>query len=191
MPACRVPACRACLSSSSRRAAVPVAPLFLAWQPLPPCPAPPFARPRADDEAWLPAENGCSEVWGLMRDALDVLLHLAMLSFSGPSATTLVVRPPLGWPAGTTAAGVASGGWHTRGPMASANIWRHTCLSGCCALAATAASIMLQLGLSAHRPRLPPPAAAVVAQRAVCLPHRNQLSDVQSRGNSGECLLRQ
>lgn len=42
-----------------------------------------------DDEAWLPAENGCTEVWDLMQEAPDQILHLALLTFADPAAATL------------------------------------------------------------------------------------------------------
>ncbi|KAI7838549.1 hypothetical protein COHA_007692 [Chlorella ohadii] len=46
-----------------------------------------------DDEAWLPAENGCTEVWGLMQEVPDQILHLALLTFADPSAATLKAQP--------------------------------------------------------------------------------------------------
>lgn len=47
--------------------------------------------PPADDEAWLPAENGCTEVRDLMQEAPDQILHLALLTFADPAAATLAV----------------------------------------------------------------------------------------------------
>lgn len=47
--------------------------------------------PLTDDEAWLPAENGCTEVWDLMQEAPDQILHLALLTFADPAAATLAV----------------------------------------------------------------------------------------------------
>jgi len=75
----------------------------------------------ADDEAWLPAENGCTEVWGLMQEVPDQILHLALLTFADPSAATLKVRPAervlQGAPLGCVPAGQIGAVW---GPAAAA-----------------------------------------------------------------------
>lgn len=62
--------------------------------PLQPCiwaPLYPAGHLPADDPAWLPDENGCGEVWQLMEDVPEVIMHLALLSFAPPTEELIAV----------------------------------------------------------------------------------------------------